>query len=211
MTDIGRQRTDTSVLRRSSLRHPTASFASFGGRRTEDRQWRTYQSSVVRPLFFVLRPPKRSLPAWWLLQGGSTRSHPELGRQTPSRQWYYVSRPGRVGRRQACKERNTEDRRQRTNKSSLCRQTSRGAQSADLGRTNPSSVIRPPFSAIAGWSSPVARQAHNLKAAGSNPAPATKPSSKPKSEKKAPDARAPGAFLRRGLRTRLRKQLNGYT
>ena len=27
----------------------------------------------------------------------------------------------------------------------------------------------------AGWSSPVARQAHNLKAAGSNPAPATKP------------------------------------
>src|ERR1700742_4308737 len=28
----------------------------------------------------------------------------------------------------------------------------------------------------AGWSSPVARQAHNLKAAGSNPAPATKSS-----------------------------------
>ena len=27
---------------------------------------------------------------------------------------------------------------------------------------------------VAGWSSPVARQAHNLKAAGSNPAPATK-------------------------------------
>ena len=27
--------------------------------------------------------------------------------------------------------------------------------------------------AIAGWSSPVARQAHNLKVAGSNPAPAT--------------------------------------
>ncbi|WP_210167015.1 hypothetical protein, partial [Rhizobium acidisoli] len=27
-----------------------------------------------------------------------------------------------------------------------------------------------------GWSSPVARQAHNLKAAGSNPAPATKSS-----------------------------------
>jgi hypothetical protein len=28
---------------------------------------------------------------------------------------------------------------------------------------------------IAGWSSPVARQAHNLKVAGSNPAPATRP------------------------------------
>ncbi len=40
----------------------------------------------------------------------------------------------------------------------------------------------------AGWSSPVARQAHNLKAAGSNPAPAT--------TIKAPDAKAPGAFCR---------------
>ena len=29
---------------------------------------------------------------------------------------------------------------------------------------------------VAGWSSPVARQAHNLKVAGSNPAPATKKS-----------------------------------
>jgi hypothetical protein len=29
--------------------------------------------------------------------------------------------------------------------------------------------------AIAGWSSPVARRAHNPKVAGSNPAPATKP------------------------------------
>jgi hypothetical protein len=32
---------------------------------------------------------------------------------------------------------------------------------------------RPPFAFGAGWSSPVARQAHNLKVAGSNPAPAT--------------------------------------
>jgi hypothetical protein len=47
----------------------------------------------------------RPLPAWWLLQGDKTRSHPELGRQTPQRQWYFVSRHGRVGRRQACKER----------------------------------------------------------------------------------------------------------
>ena len=37
-------------------------------------------------------------------------------------------------------------------------------------------VINPRTHVIpaAGWSSPVARQAHNLKAAGSNPAPATK-------------------------------------
>ena len=34
----------------------------------------------------------------------------------------------------------------------------------------------------AGWSSPVARQAHNLKVAGSNPAPATKRKIKTKSD-----------------------------
>lgn len=38
-----------------------------------------------------------------LRRSAQTRSHPELGRQTLQRQWYYVSRPGRVGRRQACK------------------------------------------------------------------------------------------------------------
>ena len=47
----------------------------------------------------------RSSPAWWLLRSDKTRSHPELGRQTLQRQWYYVSRPGRVGRCQACQER----------------------------------------------------------------------------------------------------------
>src|SRR6218665_3886248 len=41
----------------------------------------------------------------------------------------------------------------------------------------------------AGWSSPVARQAHNLKAAGSNPAPATKSYAIPKKPPR-------GAFLR---------------
>jgi hypothetical protein len=38
----------------------------------------------------------------------------------------------------------------------------------------PSTASSPNQSIPAGWSSPVARQAHNLKAAGSNPAPATK-------------------------------------
>ena len=36
----------------------------------------------------------------------------------------------------------------------------------------PEYLCQPCF--VAGWSSPVARQAHNLKVAGSNPAPATK-------------------------------------
>ena len=77
-------------------------------------------------------------------EGPNTRSHPELGRENPLRQWYCTSRCGRVGRRQA--------------------------------RNPPLSF---PFnryseqSEAAGWSSPVARQAHNLKVVGSNPTPAT--------------------------------------
>ena len=44
----------------------------------------------------------------------------------------------------------------------------------------------------AGWSSPVARQAHNLKVAGSNPAPATKYNRQP--------TKAGGFFMRSSLR-----------
>ena len=40
-------------------------------------------------------------------------------------------------------------------------------------------VYNPMSSHVAGWSSPVARRAHNPKVAGSNPAPATKPSGAP--------------------------------
>ena len=42
-------------------------------------------------------------PTWWLLRGGCTRSHPELGSETPQRRWYSVSRRGRVGRCQVCR------------------------------------------------------------------------------------------------------------
>ena len=42
------------------------------------------------------------LSTWWLLRGGCTRSHSELGRETPQRRWYSVSRRGRVGRCQVC-------------------------------------------------------------------------------------------------------------
>ena len=91
-------------------------------------------------------------PAWWPQRGAPTRSLPELGRETPQRQWYFVSRRGRVGRRQACKV--------QTKTLQIIKKIS----SAD----------HPPKHLNAGWSSPVARQAHNLKVAGSNPAPATK-------------------------------------
>ena len=40
---------------------------------------------------------------WWLWRGAYTRSHPELGRENPQRQWYCVLRHGRVGRRQVFK------------------------------------------------------------------------------------------------------------
>src|SRR5437588_13010008 len=92
-------------------------------------------------------------PAWWLLRSDKTRSHPELGRQTLQRRWYYVSRPGRVGRCQACQG--------QKNSSSKC------SLSAALEHESR-------FVFGAGWSSPVARQAHNLKVTGSNPVPATK-------------------------------------
>ena len=44
-----------------------------------------------------------------------------------------------------------------------------------LGLSVPLPASRKALILGAGWSSPVARQAHNLKAAGSNPAPATNP------------------------------------
>jgi hypothetical protein len=59
----------------------------------------------------------------------------------------------------------------------LCLKTWESRSSPGLQRTETSSLSMPPsrrrLAFDAGWSSPVARQAHNLKAAGSNPAPAT--------------------------------------
>ena len=77
-------------------------------------------------------------------EGPNTRSHPELGRENPQRQWYCRSSGGRVGRRQA-----------------------RMPQTLSPSRTDGRTID-------AGWSSPVARQAHNLKVVGSNPTPATR-------------------------------------
>ena len=102
------------------------------------------------------RKPFRASLAWWFQRGAHTRSHSELGRQTPQRPWYFVSRRGRVGRCQACKARNTKP----------LSQTFSPQHPAPTRWTKPSHP--------AGWSSPVARQAHNLKVVSSNLAPATK-------------------------------------
>jgi hypothetical protein len=86
--------------------------------------------------------------------GVSTRSHPELGRESPQRRWYCVLRHGRVGRRQAYQ-------------TPLFRYSLFNLVARDLRRL----TLR--IDGDAGWSSPVARQAHNLKVGGSNPPPAT--------------------------------------
>ena len=113
-----------------------------------------------------------ALPTWWFWRGGRTRSHSEHGRETPQRRWYFVLRRGRVGRCQVCK---TQDKQNRT--SSLTSRTNSARFCfAKLARFWLAKLRRDfalQNSDNAGWSSPVARQAHNLKAAGSNPAPAT--------------------------------------
>ena len=124
---------------------------------TRPRQ--TQLTALVRPLPFR-RPGGHG-------EGPYTRSHPELGRENPQRQWYCVLRRGRVGRRQVFR---TE------------------AKPERIPNHNPKRT-----SDTAGWSSPVARQAHNLKVVGSNPTPATKASpikSSPAVE------RPPGFFVR---------------
>ena len=114
-------------------------------------------------------------------EGLNTRSHPELGRENPQRRWYCVLRRGRVGRRQVFQARifqarglpGTEQTTRTTQilrSSPRLRQCARGQQPANRQHTN---------TQHAGWSSPVARQAHNLKVAGSNPAPATKQKTPP--------------------------------
>jgi hypothetical protein len=97
---------------------------------------------------------------WWPWRGAYTRSHPELGREIPQRPWYCVSRHGRVGRRQVF-------------------QSTLGASRlppASLQWRSPGAQTRDHTTTNAGWSSPVARQAHNLKVIGSNPIPATRSS-----------------------------------
>ena len=98
----------------------------------------------------------------WLWRRCPTRSHSELGRESLQRRWYFVLRHGRVGRCLVF-----------------------WSHCMGITALLKHFCLRLPcliFSRVfffkdarfgAGWSSPVARQAHNLKVAGSNPAPAT--------------------------------------
>ena len=143
----------------------------------EDRR---YPFSVVRRPFFA------GLVA--LSEAFKTRSHPELGRQKPQapmvlclKTWESRSSPGppRTHVRQNVRQRWMDNGRRKT--PSLPTLPSLGPPKPFLftrkktpkRRTKPQGASPHPSSNAAGWSSPVARQAHNLKAAGSNPAPAT--------------------------------------
>ena len=100
----------------------------------------------------------------WLWRRCPTRSHSELGRESLQRRWYFVLRHGRVGRCLVFW--------------AHCLRITALLKhfSLYLPCLFFSGVLF--FKAAgffgAGWSSPVARQAHNLKVVGSNPTPATK-------------------------------------
>ena len=119
-------------------------------RNTHSKQQHTHTTPEPLSLRLRVHPGYNSLgwTTWWLWRGARTRSHPELGRENPQRPWYCVLRHGRVGRRQVFQPRQNKHSEPYT--------------------------IQPSAHTNAGWSSPVARQAHNLKVRGSNPLPATK-------------------------------------
>src|SRR6516225_7585539 len=81
-------------------------------------------------------------------EGPNTRSHPELGRENPQRPWYCLN--------QRRKSRSPP-----------------GPPNPQLSQHPRVRCGRERGLIVAGWSSPVARQAHNLKVVGSNPTPAT--------------------------------------
>ena len=100
-------------------------------------------------------------------EGQNTRSHPELGRENPQRRWYCRSSGGRAGRRQARQTPPTPT--PTLPKPGVPGQTA--PRPPDPVRERSGGPHAKPTTA--GWSSPVARQAHNLKVTGSNPVPAT--------------------------------------
>jgi hypothetical protein len=87
---------------------PPATRSRACGLRPLSGQQMTDDERTDKALFVlsaVLRTPASRMcvsPTWWSWRSGCTRSHSELGRETLQRQWYFVSRRGRVGRRQVC-------------------------------------------------------------------------------------------------------------
>ena len=115
------------------------------------------QATQVLYVFIHLYRCRRVRMTRWLWRKCPTRSHSELGRESLQRRWYFVLRHGRVGR---C----------------LVFQLHVPPRGGSLILPTVRPVASQPgfFLLDAGWSSPVARKAHNLKVVGSNPTPATK-------------------------------------
>ena len=102
----------------------------------------------------------------WLWRRCPTRFHSELGRETLQRRWYFVLRHGRVGRCLVFWTR-----------FHITYQTCQFCLLVEMSFPKYwAAFLIVSLNSFdgAGWSSPVARQAHNLKVVGSNPTPATK-------------------------------------
>ena len=153
-TEDGRQRTDEPLSDAAILKVRKTSFASVGRQTSEDRRRELFPSSVVRS--------PSSEPFFAGLVAFARRQDPIPSRTRPSNALAPMV---------------------------LCLKTWESRSSPGLPRTDPTLPLqtqnqrKAPKASVrlkrnqipgAGWSSPVARQAHNLKAAGSNPAPATK-------------------------------------
>ena len=134
------------------------------GAHSVQRQAATKTAFPIADNIFLIR---RFRTTWWLWRGVYTRSHPELGRENPQRRWYCVSRRGRVGRRPALPAESTH--------TPTPKPSSPTAGQGPAPKLIPWPCAKPlPRLSTAGWSSPVARQAHNLKVVGSNPTPASR-------------------------------------
>ena len=100
---------DISLEQRSQIVRGFAADPPRGRPNRADARSRL-RSLCFEVLFLISRHTARKTPAsqlcssptWWLWRSGCTRSHSELGRETLQRQWYFVSRRGRVGRCQVC-------------------------------------------------------------------------------------------------------------
>ena len=123
----------------------------------------------------------RSLPAWWPRRGSQD---PIPSRTRPSKApapmvlclkaWESRSPPG--PQRSCFHIHSTRPEPRTPTSPGPYRPRPSGRYDTTAIRSAATSIQRSPIHGTdAGWSSPVARQAHNLKAAGSNPAPATKP------------------------------------
>jgi hypothetical protein len=107
-----RQRVKLSLTNRSIGLIPPPTRRAQQPARTARRPPEAPPSGRIASILAHTPPPPRPAcgrSTWWSQRGARTRSHPELGRENPPRQWYCVLRRGRVGRRQVRQPRSRYD------------------------------------------------------------------------------------------------------